>query len=516
MTCGRSAWTGCVAVVALALPAAATAQQATNTLVESYRRASDVLRRGVEAHGGLTAIRDLAGIDYTYEGDSYGRLDGPDAAAALTADVPAHRVRVRLAADFARARWLTELALVQHDGFAQASRSIVDGRRLLGYQLPAGAQFRVDSLAAGAPFPFPFQATLMPLLVLRQAMQRESTLRYLASIDESGGAQHVITFTHPDGTMMTLRFDSATGYLAGMENAGSNAALGDLANVWRFSDYRRVGAFTLPHAFDHRFNGMLQERMRLVHIELSPPHDSLFQPPPGAEPAPSQNAVRRITADSVGDGAYVVEGLGAIRSMFVDTDDGVVVFEAPSNAATARQIIALIERTLPGRPIRYLVLTHHHADHTAGLAAYVARGATILVPPRTREFLQRILDAPRNFGAWLTPPPQPLPPARFEVVAERQTIGSGARAVDIINVGPTTHATGMLIGYLPAQRLLFQSDLLRLDEAERLVPGTPGPAELDATIRRHALAVDLIVAGRGPRANGALLRAATSGSSDRR
>ena len=39
----------------------------------------------------------------------------------------------------------------------------------------------------------------------------------------------------------------------------------------------------------------------------------------------------------------------------------------------------LRDQSRPGKPVRYLVLTHHHMDHSGGLRTYVAEGATIIV-----------------------------------------------------------------------------------------------------------------------------------------
>ncbi len=46
----------------------------------------------------------------------------------------------------------------------------------------------------------------------------------------------------------------------------------------------------------------------------------------------------------------------------------------------------------------------------------------------------------------------------------RRTLGQGTRALEIINVSPTSHAASMLVVYVPSQRLLFQGDLLRINQ----------------------------------------------------
>ena len=46
----------------------------------------------------------------------------------------------------------------------------------------------------------------------------------------------------------------------------------------------------------------------------------------------------------------------------------------------------------PGKPIKYLVLTHHHMDHTGGMRAYVAEGATVIVPAPTKAYFEQVVQ----------------------------------------------------------------------------------------------------------------------------
>src|SRR6266700_2395770 len=47
----------------------------------------------------------------------------------------------------------------------------------------------------------------------------------------------------------------------------------------------------------------------------------------------------------------------------------------------------------PGKPIKQLVLTHHHMDHSSGTRAYVAEGAEIVMPGQARPFFEKMFQA---------------------------------------------------------------------------------------------------------------------------
>jgi glyoxylase-like metal-dependent hydrolase (beta-lactamase superfamily II) len=188
--------------------------------------------------------------------------------------------------------------------------------------------------------------------------------------------------------------------------------------------------------------------------------------------------------------------------MFVDVGDGIVAVEAPQSARVADQAIALIEKALPGKRITHLVLTHHHLDHVGGVHPYVERGAIVVAPVGMEDFLRRILGGTRTFGM-LGQPARPTPTPRIEVVADRRRIG----LVELIHA-TTSHAADMLVAYVPGRRLLFQGDLLQVDEGASAPRATQGAADLAALIERHALDVQTIASVHGRNATMADLRAA--------
>jgi glyoxylase-like metal-dependent hydrolase (beta-lactamase superfamily II) len=128
------------------------------------------------------------------------------------------------------------------------------------------------------------------------------------------------------------------------------------------------------------------------------------------------------------------------------------------------------------------VITHHHADHIGGLPAFAARGATVLVAPGSEAYLQRMTAVPRTIGQFGAPaaPPRPL---ALRTVRGAMTVGAGARAVRVLDVGPTSHAAAMLAVHVPAARLLFQGDLLRINAAGGPVAAPDAARDLERVLR---------------------------------
>jgi glyoxylase-like metal-dependent hydrolase (beta-lactamase superfamily II) len=110
----------------------------------------------------------------------------------------------------------------------------------------------------------------------------------------------------------------------------------------------------------------------------------------------------------------------------------------------------------PGKPVRFLVLTHHHMDHAGGVRAFAAQGATIIVGQGNGEHFRRVLAAPfkRNpdLGA------RDLTATPIAEVGDKRLFNDGAREVGVYVI-ENPHATGLMIGYVADARLGFVTDI---------------------------------------------------------
>lgn len=97
----------------------------------------------------------------------------------------------------------------------------------------------------------------------------------------------------------------------------------------------------------------------------------------------------------IGAHSYYVQGqAGAASSAnqgymsnagFVITSEGVVVFDALGTPPLAEALIAQIRKLTP-LPIKYVIVSHYHADHFYGLQAFKALGAEIWAQERGQEY----------------------------------------------------------------------------------------------------------------------------------
>jgi glyoxylase-like metal-dependent hydrolase (beta-lactamase superfamily II) len=202
-----------------------------------------------------------------------------------------------------------------------------------------------------------------------------------------------------------------------------------------------------------------------------------------------------VTVDRMADGVYRLGG-GPANSYMVEFDRFVAVFEAPGDEARSLAVIDEITRLAPGKPIRWLVSSHPHFDHIGGLRTYLHIGATIVAHMSNIPFLnQDVLSyeprtmSPDIVSRW--PPTEVAEGYNYEAVQENYVITDNRRILRVYYVQPLQHVAGMLMAYLPAERIAFEADLFDTHEAPRPAQ-LPAMRSLRTQVERMGLAVDTL------------------------
>jgi glyoxylase-like metal-dependent hydrolase (beta-lactamase superfamily II) len=164
-------------------------------------------------------------------------------------------------------------------------------------------------------------------------------------------------------------------------------------------------------------------------------------------------------------------------------------------------------RLAPGKPIRYVVATHFHDDHLAGVRPYIAAGATILTTPHGAGAVREIAAVRKGmFPDTLDLAPREL---RVEGIVLRRVLQDATQRLEIHEAGPSPHVEQMLVVWIPRAGVLYEADLLDLDVAE---DGAPMPGTDTRTfaswLDRVGLPVRVIVPAHGRPGNPADLRRA--------
>ena len=383
------------------------------------------------------------------------------------------------------------------------------------------------------------------LAALQRELQRTSPRLLLEMLSSPAKVTRVDAAT-PDGkrapavryqagdVAFTVLFDDETGLPARVRTVDADGIYGDSNYDLVLTDWRDVGGVKIAHRQSYELNGR-----EVIHIQYDdvrvnpaiaadrfeiPAAIAAAAPKPATGAVPYQWVIRRqfigtyLDSDAVSFDPRAGAGLrlselapgvqqvvgGSHNSLVVEMSDHLVVFDAPVGEAQSRWTIDAAKAKYPGKPVKYLVLTHHHMDHASGARTYVAEGATVLVGPGSRAHFAKVFSAPHRVdGDALQRNPRR---AEIVEVAERRVLTDGRRSVELHPI-ENPHAQGMLIGYVPDARLGFVVDLWSPGRDALGDKPTPGQAALVAGVRKAGIAPTRFAGGHGTVADYAPLAA---------
>ncbi|WP_114973687.1 MBL fold metallo-hydrolase [Rhodoferax ferrireducens] len=301
---------------------------------------------------------------------------------------------------------------------------------------------------------------------------------------EGGQSLTAVSFTVP-GRFSAIALINPAGLVEQIETVQPNPVMGDTGSVISFSDYRDFGGVKFPMRIRQSMGGF--PVLDLTVDEVMP------NAPTGIEvPALVTTATERVTADPAAPGVWFMAG-GSHNSVAIEMKDHMMLVESPLYDGRAAPLLAEVKKLGNGKPIRVVLNSHHHFDHSGGLRTAVAEGATLVTSELARPYFERILANPN----WIQPDAMEKSGKKAVLtgVSGKRIFTDGERVVEVHYIESSLHAQGFMMVYLPKDKLLIEADAYTPGPPNAAPPAVPNELNLNLVqnIERLNLQVERIL-----------------------
>ncbi len=274
-----------------------------------------------------------------------------------------------------------------------------------------------------------------------------------------------------------------------------NPVLGDTLVETTFADYQDFDGLRFPAHITRQQGGypVLDLQVSAVKANVASSGATDLKAPEEAGKAPAVT----VAVETLAPGVLYLRG-GSHHSVAIEQQDHIIVVEAPLNEARSEAVIAKVKESFPGKPIKYLINSHAHFDHSGGLRTYVAEGATIVTHQQNEAYYRTAWAAPHSLS------PDRLEQAKkapvFQTFSDKQVLTDGKREVVIYPIAASGHNDAFALVYLPAEKILIEADAYTplAPGAPPLTEVNPYTANLNENVQRLQLDVQKIAALHGP------------------
>ncbi|MBT5030802.1 MAG: MBL fold metallo-hydrolase [Proteobacteria bacterium] len=319
------------------------------------------------------------------------------------------------------------------------------------------------------------------------------------------GSRERVTFVAFD-TNWSMVFDSSNGLPLELATTEADQHQGEIEHRVTFQDWREVSGVPFPYRVEQFLEDKLLRREVRSAIMVNPEISAGLLELPDSLQDTDQSLRQQgwsmshfsqaraglgipqdyfethsISFHEVGQDLYQVRGSEGDNNLLVVGPDGLAIVDAPWFDQRSEEVLGALQERWPELPLKYVILMHHHIDHSGGFRAYVRAGATLVTSQGSTAFFANALAQAGH-----------EPTATIAVGQSAQLDGIGRR-IEVYDIA-NSHADATLIAYVPDEKLAFATDLFS--------PGRPrqtGPwvSELLESVRFHGIDVEQFVGGHG-------------------
>ena len=272
------------------------------------------------------------------------------------------------------------------------------------------------------------------------------------------GGERLVDIAVTGGPTLVLAIDGA-GLPARIQSRTYHANLGDVTLTTSLADYQDVSGLKLPGRLTSKTDDFTTADIRITKQAVDADVGDLAAPAAvTAAPAPTP-AAPNVVVGSRGSWRLAPRRSRRTTACVAEFSDHLILIDAPQSEARTLAVIAKAKELVPGKPLRKVVTTHHHFDHTAGIRAAIAEGMTIVTHSGNKDFFEEIGKRPHTITAdTLAKNPKPV---TVEIVDDELVLKDAAMTVALYHVAGQPALRHDADGALPSREGDRRSGRLR-------------------------------------------------------
>ena len=293
-----------------------------------------------------------------------------------------------------------------------------------------------------------------PLSLVRAALDPSARVSNLRTED----TDRVMDLLTAQGDAVTFALDATTNLPTWMSWVEGNTNLGDLRLRTYYVGYQDEQGLRLPAGYNTviDFRDVVQRRFYVDKYEVDTDVGDLSAPADVRAATPGGGGNVNIEVVPVADGIWYLRGRG--NSTLFEFEDHLTLFEVYASEANAMAMFEAARRTVPGKPLTEVIVSHHHFDHSGGLRAAIAEGLTIITQRGNVELFRELAMRPAvAFPDALGRNPRPL---RIRPVDDMLVLRDDAMEVHVYRAISNSHMASAVIAWAPEARVIAEGDMV--------------------------------------------------------
>lgn len=270
---------------------------------------------------------------------------------------------------------------------------------------------------------------------------------------------------------------------------------GDALTTILYDEFQHTAGLEYPGRMKiAKVNGKVNDEVRISAARLmTDPEILLVKPSPYAY-ADDIVVKPEVSVEKYSDHIHFISlKHTSNKVMVVEFSTFLMVIDAPLSSGNGDIIIREAKKLAPDKPINFFSFGHHHPEYIGGVRAFVHEGSKIITTPSNKEYVKFLVNNPHTISNDML---QKEPHALLldSIVNNMKRISDGKIEMKIYLLGVKSHHTGdYLIYYFPAEKLLFQDDMIQMKSTGQMIKANARQLGLYEAIKELKLDVKTIV-----------------------